>query len=64
MIGLLSGIGLVALTALVVWDMVWKMIAGWHAARNKQLIWFICIFIFNTLGILPIVYLLWFRKDK
>jgi len=41
-----------------IWDSVWKLIAMWKAARNNHLAWFICIFIFNTLGILPIIYIL------
>jgi hypothetical protein len=43
---------------LAVWDAVWKLIAMWKAAQNKHLAWFLCIFIFNTLGILPIIYIL------
>jgi hypothetical protein len=46
-----------------IWDAVWKLIAMWKAARNNHLAWFICIFIFNTLGILPIIYIL-LNKDK
>jgi predicted permease len=46
---------------LVVWELVWKFIAMWKAAKKDQLAWFICIAIFNTVGILPIIYLL---KDK
>lgn len=42
---------------LFIWDSVWKLIALWKSAQRKQLVWFICIAIFNTLGILPIVYL-------
>jgi len=51
------------LILLVIWDAVWKAIALWKSGRNNQLIWFVCIFIFNTAGILPIVYLLFFQ-DK
>lgn len=47
---------------IVVWETVWKGIALWKSGKNKQLPWFVCIFIFNTLGILPIVYLLFFQK--
>jgi hypothetical protein len=35
----------------------------WKAARNSHLAWFICIFIFNTIGILPIIYIL-IHKEK
>jgi hypothetical protein len=49
---------------LVIWDTVWKLIAMWKAARNNHLAWFICIFIFNTIGILPIVYILIQKKKS
>jgi methionyl-tRNA synthetase len=47
---------------LVTWSIVWKGIALWHSARNKQLIWYIALLIVNTLGILEIVYLSFFKK--
>ena len=47
---------------LAVWDSVWKLIAMWKSARKDQLAWFICLAIFNTIGILPIVYLLIHKK--
>lgn len=43
---------------LALWDTVWKLIGMWRAGRNNDLAWFICIAIFNTLGILPIIYIL------
>ena len=49
---------------LAVWEGVWKAIALWRSGRNNQVAWFVCIFIFNTLGILPILYLLFFQKNK
>ena len=47
---------------LALWDSTWKVIAMWKSARNNQLAWFVCIAIFNTLGILPILYILFFQK--
>jgi hypothetical protein len=47
---------------LVIWDGVWKLIAMWKSARNDQLAWYICLAIFNTIGILPILYILLFQK--
>lgn len=41
-----------------IWDAVWKLIAMWKASKNNHLAWFICIAIFNTIGILPIIYIL------
>ena len=49
---------------LVMWSAVWKITALWKAARNRQLIWFICIAIFNTAGILPILYIFYYQRDK
>ena len=49
---------------LAVWESVWKIIAMWKAARNKELAWFICIGVINTVGILPIIYILTHRKKK
>ncbi|MFH1439591.1 MAG: DUF5652 family protein [Candidatus Woesearchaeota archaeon] len=53
---------LVWLIPLMVWETIWKGIGLWKSARNNQLAWFVCIIIFNTIGILPIVYLLFFQK--
>lgn len=49
---------------LAIWEAVWKLIALWKSARHDQLAWFICIGIFNTVGILPIVYILFFQKKN
>jgi len=46
------------------WDATWKAIAMWKSARHHQLGWFVCIVIFNTAGILPIIYLLWGQRDR
>jgi len=48
----------------VVWEMAWKGIALWRAGRNAHLVWFILLFIFNTLGILPIIYIFVFSRRK
>lgn len=49
---------------LLAWSIIWKGIALWNAARNRQLSWFIALLIVNTLGLLEIIYLAFFRKDK
>ena len=59
----LSPIGITFIILLAVWDIVWKFIGLWKAARNNHLAWFICIGLFNTIGILPIVYIL-LHKNK
>jgi len=55
---------LIWLIPLVIWEVVWKGIGLWKSAKNNQLSWFIAIFILNTAGILPIVYLKFFQKKK
>ena len=50
------------IVVLAIWDSVWKLIALWKSARNNDLAWFICIAVINTIGILPIVYILMNRK--
>ena len=46
------------------WDGIWRLIAYWKAGRNNQLGWFIALAVLNTMGILPILYLLFFQKSK
>jgi hypothetical protein len=58
------GILIPILIGLALWDGVWKVIAMWKSGRNNQLAWFICIAIFNTVGLLPIIYLLWGQKNR
>lgn len=48
------------LILLALWTVVIKGYALWHAARNSQKGWFIALLIINTLGILEVVYLIWF----
>jgi hypothetical protein len=60
--GPVLAIFIVVLILVVIWDSVWKLIALWKSARNQQLAWFICLAIFNTAGILPILYISLFQK--
>ncbi len=47
-----------------VWSMAWRGIALWRAGRNDHLAWFIVLFIVNTLGILPIIYIFAFSRKR
>lgn len=50
---------------LVVVDAVLKLITLWQSARRKQMAWFIFLALVNSLGILPVIYLIINRnKDK
>jgi hypothetical protein len=48
----------------ITWCMIWKGIALWKCGRHNQLPWFIVLLVVNTLGLLEIIYLIWFQKKK
>ncbi|MDR1729591.1 MAG: DUF5652 family protein [Prevotellaceae bacterium] len=52
------------LISLVIWDMAWKLFGLWKSARNRHPVWFISIGLFNTAGILPIIYILMDMKVR
>lgn len=45
------------IVCLGVFDYVMKMYSMWFAAQRRQKTWFVCLAIFNTIGILPLIYL-------
>lgn len=53
---------IVVLVVLSLFDIVMKLVALWRSARNNHLVWFIFLAIFNTIGILPIVYLVLYKN--
>ena len=55
------GTMLLGLLVISIWTLFWKGFALWHTAKNQQKVWFIVILIFNTMGLLPIIYLIWFK---
>ncbi len=52
----------VAIALIVLWDLFWKAVGLWYAIKNNNRNWFVAIFLLNTVGILPIVYLYFFQK--
>jgi predicted permease len=60
---LLGNIPMYILVPLLIWTIFWKGIALWTSGSRKEKIWFICLFLINTVGILEIIYLLT-RKVK
>lgn len=52
------------IATVAVWDLIWKGIALWRAAKNNSRGWFIAMLILNTAGILPILYLYIFGREK
>jgi methionyl-tRNA synthetase len=63
-IPILTGIMLLVIPVAIVWSMAWKGIALWRAGRNAHLVWFIVLFIVNTLGILEIIYIFAFSRGE
>lgn len=58
---------LVLIFAISVWDLVWKLLAMWKSAMKKSVVWFVVLMVFNTAGILPILYIYVFsgwKKNK
>ncbi len=51
------GIFWVVIVAIAIFDTILKAKAMWRAARMSEKGWFICLFLFNTAGILPLIYL-------
>ncbi len=55
---------MLGLAVVLAWTIFWKGLGMWHAARNKQKYWFIAMLVLNTAGLLPIIYLLWFKPER
>ncbi|MFH1643248.1 MAG: DUF5652 family protein [Patescibacteria group bacterium] len=50
------------LLLIIIWSSIWKGIALWKATKNNDKKWFSFLFIFNTIGILEILYIYFFSK--
>ncbi|MEY4723295.1 MAG: hypothetical protein RLZZ324_808 [Candidatus Parcubacteria bacterium] len=48
----------------LIWSLCWKGLGLWHAAQRKQGWWFAAILVFNTMGLLEIIYLFGVLKLK
>jgi len=47
---------------LLVWELIWKGLALWRAAERKEGAWFVALLVLNTVGILPIAYIVFHNK--
>lgn len=52
------------IVVLIIWSLAWKGVALWRAAHRDEKKWFIALFMVNTIGILEILYLYVFSRDK
>jgi len=53
---------LIPIVIIKIWDFFWKIFALLKASKNNHIVWFVFILLFNTAGILPIIYILIQRK--
>ena len=58
------GLFFLAVSIIIFWTLVWKGIGLWYAGKYRQKKWFMAILVLNTAGILPIIYLIWFRPRE
>ena len=57
-------VGIAVLLGLSVWSITWKGFALWRSAKKGEKKWFIALLIINTVGLLEILYLFVFSKQK
>lgn len=50
-------------TILMIFDFIMKWVALYRAGKREELTRFVCLFIFNTCWILPLIYLI-YHKNK
>jgi len=46
------------------WTVCIKGVALWRSARSGHTAWFIVLLVANTLGILELIYLIWFKGEQ
>ena len=47
-----------------IWEAVWKAIALWRAGNDRNLLWFVLMFVLNTVGILEIIYIFGISRPR
>jgi len=64
---LASGLGITETTlfiSLVVWDLAWRSAGVWKSTKNNQPVWSVLFVLFQTIGILPILYIFVFSRMR
>lgn len=46
------------------WSIAWKCYSAWIAAKSNNKRWFVALVIFNTMGILDMIYIFGIKKKK
>lgn len=55
---------IIILVMAAVWELIWKGLALWRAAHHSQRYWFVALLVINSVGILPIVYMMLVKPDN
>jgi hypothetical protein len=55
---------LYVITVLAIWDLAWRGVALWKASKKGQNVWFIVLLVINSVGLLPIAYILLNKGEK
>ena len=62
--GIYLGVSMWILCIVLIWTTIWKGIALWKSGRHGQMVWFIVLLVVNTVGILDIIYILFFQRKE
>lgn len=54
----------VLLVVITIWDLAWRCAGVWKSTKENKPIWSIVFVLFQTMGILPILYIFVFSKMK
>lgn len=54
----------IGLSFLLLWTIIWKGLALYRAGSNRSPGWFLALLVFNTLGILEILYFFAFSRKR
>ncbi|HPS21448.1 MAG TPA: DUF5652 family protein [Candidatus Paceibacterota bacterium] len=49
---------------ILLWTIPWKLFGLWTAVKKNHKIWFVLMVVFNTVGILEIIYIFFIAKKK
>lgn len=59
-----TGVPIWLLIIMFSWNYCWKLVGLWTAGKKQDFPWFIIMALFNTMGILEILYAFVFSKKK
>lgn len=49
---------------IIFWSLAWKCYSAWLAANRREKKWFVALVVFNTVGILDMIYVFFIAKKK